>query len=77
MISFLANNVKQLDLALEHVSMGYANNARLGLMLLDNSVEITLHQIAKDKQRELKSYSYRDKTYEQPRSGLRRRLTGI
>lgn len=48
MLRFLANNIEQVDLALEHVAKGDANNARFGLMLLDNVVEITLHQIAKD-----------------------------
>jgi hypothetical protein len=50
MLRFLADNIEQVDLALEHVAKGDANNARFGLMLLDNVVEITLHQIAKDKQ---------------------------
>jgi hypothetical protein len=64
MLRFLANNIEQVDLALEHVSKGDANNARFGLILLDNVVEITLHQIAKDKQYDLNSYLYRDKPYE-------------
>jgi hypothetical protein len=64
MLRFLANNIEQIDLATEHVSKGDANNARFGLMLLDNVVEITLHQIARDKGQHLKSYSYRDKPYE-------------
>jgi hypothetical protein len=33
-------------------------------MLIDYAVEITLHQVAKDKQRDLKSLSQRDKAYE-------------
>jgi|TARA_R110000787_G_C13426188_1_gene445265 hypothetical protein len=32
-------------------------------MRVDNVVEITLHQIAKDEQREEKSWIYRDKPY--------------
>jgi hypothetical protein len=56
MLRFLANNIEQIDLAREHVSKEDANNARFGLMLLDNVVEITLHQIARDKQRDLKSH---------------------
>ncbi|RVI34229.1 hypothetical protein [Sinorhizobium meliloti] len=63
MLRFLANNIEQVDLALEHVTKGDANNARFGLMLLDNVVEITLHQIAKDKQSELSSFMHRDKPY--------------
>ena len=64
MMNFLINIVEQIDLAKEHVAKGDANNARFGLMLIDNAVEITLHQVAKDKQRDLKSLSQRDKAYE-------------
>ena len=52
MLKFLASNIEQVDLSLEHIRKGDANNARFGLMLVDNAVEITLHQIAKDKHRE-------------------------
>jgi hypothetical protein len=64
MLSFLANIIEQVDLAREHVAKGDSNNARFGLMLTDNAVEITLHQIAKDQQRDQKSFSQRDKVYE-------------
>ena len=66
MLKFLVNNVEQLDLALEHISQGDANNARFGLMLVDNVVEITLHQIAKDLklQIEAQPWMYHDKPYE-------------
>jgi hypothetical protein len=65
MLSFLANNIEQLDLALEHIAQGDANNARFGLMLTDNVVEITLHQMATDRRRDIKhnSYRYRDKPF--------------
>jgi len=56
MLAFLANNIEQLDLALEHVSKGDVNNARFGLMLADNAVEITLHQMALDQKALLKNY---------------------
>jgi hypothetical protein len=46
MLKRLADNLEQLDLALEHLSKGDANNARFALMLTDNAVELTLHQIA-------------------------------
>ncbi|WP_422035531.1 hypothetical protein [Reyranella sp.] len=58
MLAFLANNIEQLDLALEHVALGDANNARFGLMLTDNIVEITLHQLALDRKSDLKHRSY-------------------
>lgn len=64
MLQFLANNIEQLDLALEHVLMGDANNARFGLMLVDNVVEITLHQIAKDMQSKAQAGKYRENPYE-------------
>lgn len=60
MLAFLANNIEQLDLALEHVTKGDANNARFGLMLTDNVVEITLHQLAKDQKSKKKIFSPRD-----------------
>lgn len=64
MLKFLANNIEQLDLALEHILKGDANNARFGLMLVDNVVEITLHQIAKNMQSEAQSWMYRGQRYE-------------
>ena len=63
MLRFLASNLDQLDLACEHVSQGDANNARFGLMLIDNVVEITLHQIAKDTENELGWFYRRDEPY--------------
>jgi hypothetical protein len=77
MLGFLANNIEWIDLALEHVSKSDANNARFGLMLIDNVVEITLHQVAKDKRRESKSYLYRDRPYEHCRCTLRTVLRGL
>src|SRR4051794_31863558 len=59
MFSFLANNIEQLDLALEHIVQGDANNARFGLMLTDNAVEITLHQLAMDRHRDIKGNAWR------------------
>lgn len=63
MLGFLANNIDQLDLALEHISKSNVNDARFGLMLTDNVVEITLHQIATDKLNDLKSFGYMRKEY--------------
>ena len=64
MLDFLANNVEQLDLALEQVLLGDANNARFGLMLTDNAVEITLHQIALDAQARYRPKWYDHEPYE-------------
>ena len=64
MLLFLANTLEQVDLALEHVVKGDENNARFGLMLTDNAVEITLHQIAVDKMNRLKQFTYLREQYE-------------
>ncbi len=61
MILFLATVIEQLDLALEHISKGDVHNARFGLMLTDNAIELVLHQIAKDKARECEFRSYLQK----------------
>jgi hypothetical protein len=57
MLMFVATVLEQLDLALEHVSKRDVHNARFGLMLTDNAVELVLHQIAKDKANELKTFA--------------------
>lgn len=67
MLRFLANNIDQLDLSLEHIAKGNVNDARFGLMLTDNVVEITLHQIATDKLSDLKRFGYNDGQIEQMR----------
>lgn len=64
MLLFLASVLEQLDLAHEHVSKGDIHNARFGLMLTDNAVELVLHQIAKDKASDLNFFSYRNEKYE-------------
>ena len=64
LLDFLANNVEQLDLALEQILLGDANNARFGLMLTDNAVEITLHQIALEAQATNRLKWHDDKPYE-------------
>jgi hypothetical protein len=63
MLLFLAMVLEQLDLAHEHVSKRDVHNARFGLMLTDNAIELVLHQTAKDKARDLKNYSYMRKDF--------------
>jgi hypothetical protein len=63
MILFLASVLEQLDLALEHIAKGDVHNARFGLMLTDNALELVLHQIARDKSSELKSFTFLRKEY--------------
>jgi len=49
MIQFLADNLDQMDLAIDQLAMNERNFDRFALMLIDNVVELTLHQYAKDK----------------------------
>ncbi len=46
MLLRLAQILEQLDLAQEHLQHGDPNNARFGLMLTDNALEISLHRLA-------------------------------
>ena len=64
MLLFLVSVLEQLDLALEHIAKGDVNNARFGIMLTNNTVELVFHQIAKDKASYLKSFSFMRKEYE-------------
>jgi hypothetical protein len=63
MLLFLATVLEQLDLALEHVSKRDVHNARFGLMLIDNAMELVLHQIAKDKALKIKIFGYSQEKY--------------
>lgn len=59
MTQFLADNIDQLDLALEQLSINDRNFDRFAFMLIDNVLELTLHQFAKEKEykNELSKYS--------------------
>lgn len=63
MFHILADNLDQLDLAVDFLTKDGPNNARFALMLTDNVIEITLHQFALDKKRFLTAYSYSSKAY--------------
>ena len=63
MLVFLAHAIEQLDLAAEHISKGDPNNARFGIMLTDNVLELALHEMAKDEQHQRASLFNREKTY--------------
>lgn len=52
MKQFLADHVDQMDLALDQLAMKDRNFDRFALMLIDNVVELTLHQHAQDKSHE-------------------------
>jgi hypothetical protein len=64
MLMFLATVLEQLDLAQEHLAKGDVHNARFGLMMTDNALELVLHRIARDKAAYIKAYSYMSKDYE-------------
>ncbi|WP_027177115.1 hypothetical protein [Desulfovibrio aminophilus] len=49
MIQFLADNIDQLDLALDQLAIADRNFDRFAFMLIDNVVELTLHKFAQDK----------------------------
>jgi len=62
MLKFLADVLDQMDLALEHIQKGSVHDARFGLMLTDNAVELAIHELAKEKHAELKAWTHmRDK----------------
>jgi hypothetical protein len=52
MIQILADHVDQMDLALDQLALKDRNFDRFAMVLIDNVVELTLHQYAKDKARE-------------------------
>lgn len=63
MLLFLATVVEQLDNALEHLSKRDIHNARFGLMLTDNALELVLHQIAKDKESSIRMFRHSSESY--------------
>jgi hypothetical protein len=58
---FFSDQVDQLDLALDQLAMRDRNFDRFALMLIDNVVELTLHNHAEDKQSAI-AYSRRRPT---------------
>ncbi|MCS4092630.1 hypothetical protein [Rhizobium sp. BK176] len=64
MLRFLASVLDQMDLALEHIQKGSIHDARFGLMLTDNVVELVLHRIAKDQHERLKAYRHLAEKYQ-------------
>jgi len=63
MLLCLASVLEQLDLALEHVLKCDVHNARFGLMLTDNAVELVLHQITKGKSADLRMFTNKREGY--------------
>jgi len=63
MLLFLATILEQLDLASEHVAKRNVHDARFGLMLTDNAVELVLHHIAKEQAAKLRAYAFMRESY--------------
>jgi hypothetical protein len=55
-IQFLADQLDQLDLALDQLALKDRNFDRFALMLIDNAVELTLHEHAQDIRRDAELY---------------------
>lgn len=75
MLMFLASVLEQMDLASEHVAKRDVHNARFGLMLTDNAVELVLHRIATDQAAKLKAYAYLREEY--PHKGKLEEALGV
>jgi hypothetical protein len=67
-IQFLADNIDQLDLALDQLAVRDRNFDRFGLMLIDNVVELTLHKHAQDKSMENEMWSPQNSPRHDPQS---------
>lgn len=64
MLMFLASVLDQMDRALEHVKKDSVHDARIGLMLTDNAIELAMHELAKTKDAELKLWRHRSDEYQ-------------
>lgn len=58
MLQFVADQVDQLDLAIDQLAVGDRNFDRFAMMLIDNVVELTLHRHAREKARENESWRH-------------------
>ena len=67
MLQFRADNIDQLDLALDQLAVGDRNFDRFAIMLIDNVAELTLHQLAADKAREDQAWKRQDVTESEQR----------
>ncbi|MCG2719102.1 MAG: hypothetical protein L6408_09765 [Nanoarchaeota archaeon] len=71
MIQFLADNIDQMDLALDQLAVKNRNFNRFALMLIDNVVELTLHRHARDKASENEMWSQLGKPKHDPNAVLK------
>lgn len=67
MIQFLADNIDQLDLALDQLAIADRNFDRFALMLVDNVVELTLHKYIQDRASENEMWIKIDKPKYDPK----------
>lgn len=63
MLMFLATILDQMDLALEHIVRSSVHDARFGLMLTDNALELAVHEFAKSKHGALTASRYLEESY--------------
>ena len=68
MLQFFADTIDQLDLALDQLAVNDRNFDRFALMLIDNVVELTLHQFVVDKEQENKLWLRLDKPKYDPKA---------
>lgn len=68
MIQFLADNIDQLDLALDQLAISDRNFDRFALMLIDNVVELTLHRFGQDRASENKMWGIDQKPKHDPKT---------
>lgn len=67
MIQFLADNIDQLDLALDQLAISDRNFDRFALMLIDNVVELTLHRYVQEKASENNMWGFLDNPKHDPK----------
>ncbi len=68
MLQFVADQVDQLDLALDQLSVRDRNFDRFAIMLIDNVVELTLHQHAREKANQNEMWRYSESRQYDPRA---------
>ncbi|RBP31096.1 hypothetical protein DET50_106117 [Marinobacter pelagius] len=67
MLQFLADNIDQLDLALDQLAVQDRNFDRFALMLVDNVVELTLHRYAQDRAAENQFWGRKEEPEHDPK----------
>ena len=68
MLQFVADQIDQLDLALDQLAIRDRNFDRFAMMLLDNVVELTLHQHAREKSNENELWGHSESPRHDPKN---------